>query len=106
RLRELNEERHGLGQMPLRIGIGLNHGDVLVGLIGASSRSEFTVMGDAVNTASRLEGLTKEFKTDLAISESVNQLLGDGFLVRRLGLIVLKGKTQTTVVYEVLAEKN
>ena len=106
RLRELNEERHAQNQTPLRIGIGLNHGEVLVGLIGASSRSEFTVMGDAVNTASRLEGLTKEFKTDLAISDSVRLLLGDEFLCRRLGLIVLKGKTQATVVYEVLAEKS
>jgi adenylate cyclase len=105
RLHELNEERRSLDQTPLRIGIGLNHGDVLVGLIGASSRSEFTVMGDAVNTASRLEGMTKEFKTDLAVSESVRLLIGDGFLVRRLGLIVLKGKTTPTVVYEVLAEK-
>ncbi len=104
RLRELNEERRSLNQTPLRIGIGLNHGDVLVGLIGASSRSEFTVMGDAVNTASRLEGMTKEFKTDLAVSESVRHLIGDGFLCRRLGLIVLKGKTKPTVVYEVLAE--
>ena len=105
RLRELNEERGTRNMAPLRIGIGLNHGDVLVGLIGAASRSEFTVMGDAVNTASRLEGLTKEFHTDLAISESVYELLGDDFLVRRLGLIVLKGKTKPTVVYEVVAEK-
>jgi adenylate cyclase len=106
-LRELNVERQTDGLTPLRIGIGLNHGDdVLVGLIGASSRSEFTVMGDAVNTASRLEGLTKEFKTDLAISESVRNLIGDDFLVRRLGLIVLKGKTKPTVVFEVLAEKS
>jgi adenylate cyclase len=105
RLRMLNEERKTANLIPLRIGIGLNHGDVLVGLIGASSRSEFTVMGDAVNTASRLEGLTKEFHTDLAISESVCDLLEGGFLVRRLGLIVLKGKTKPTVVYEVLAEK-
>jgi len=106
-LRELNEERQAEGLSPLRIGIGLNHGvGVLVGLIGASSQMEFTVMGDAVNTASRLEGMTKEFKTDLAISESVRLLIGGDFLCRRLGLIVLKGKSTPTVVYEVLAEKS
>jgi adenylate cyclase len=105
RLRELNEQRSASNLTPIRIGIGLNHGDVLVGLIGATSRSEFTVMGDAVNTASRLEGITKEFHTDLAISESVQKLIGSDFVVRRLGFIQLKGKTQATVVYEVLAEK-
>ena len=105
RLRVLNEERGALGLTPIRIGIGLNHGVVLVGLIGALSRSEFTVMGDAVNTASRLEGITKEFHTDLAISESVKLLIGEDFLVRRLGFIQLKGKTKATLVYEVLAEK-
>jgi adenylate cyclase len=106
RLRELNEERRALNLTPIRIGIGLNHGDVLVGLIGALSRSEFTVMGDAVNTASRLEGITKEFKTDLAVSDSVRMLIGDSFLVRRLGFIQLKGKTKPTLVFEVLAEKS
>jgi adenylate cyclase len=104
RLGELNAARTALERVPLRIGIGLNHGDVLVGLIGAASRSEFTVMGDAVNVASRLEGVTKEFHTDLAVSESVRQLLGDQFIVRRLGFIQLKGKTQPTMVFEVLAE--
>jgi len=106
RLRELNEERRELKLTPIRIGIGLNHGTVLVGLIGALSRSEFTVMGDAVNTASRLEGITKEFHTDLAISESVRKLIGDDFICRRLGLIQLKGKMNATLVYEVLAEKS
>jgi len=104
-LRELNEERTAAGLLPLRIGIGLNHGEVLVGQIGASSRSEFTVMGDPVNVASRLEGMTKSFHTDLAIGESVRQLLGENFLVRRLGLIQLKGKSKPTIVYEVLSEK-
>jgi adenylate cyclase len=106
KLRELNEERKTEGLMPLRIGIGLNHGIVQAGMLGATGRMEFTVMGDEVNTASRLEGMTKEFKTDLAISESVRLLIGDDFLCRRLGLIVLKGKSTPTVVYEVLAEKS
>jgi len=106
KLRELNVERVAAGQIPLRIGIGLNHGDVAAAQIGASIRSEFTVIGDPVNVASRLEGMTKSFHTDLAISESVRLLLGDEFLVRRLGLIQLKGKTKPTIVYEVLAEKS
>ncbi len=106
RLRELNAERKEVNLTPLRIGIGLNHGVVQAGMLGSSGRMEFTVMGDEVNVASRLEGATKEFKTDLAISESVRDLLGDDFLVRRLGLIQLKGKTSATVVYEVLAEKS
>jgi len=106
RLRVLNAERKEADLSPLRIGIGLNHGVVQAGMLGSSGRMEFTVMGDEVNVASRLEGATKEFKTDMAISESVRDLLGDDFLVRRLGLIQLKGKTSATVVYEVLAEKS
>ena len=102
-LAELNEERKIEGLTPLRIGIGVNFGpDVLVGLIGASKRSEFTVMGDAVNTASRLEGVTKEYKTDLAIGESVYPLVREKFLVRTLGVIVVKGKSKPVKVYEVL----
>jgi adenylate cyclase len=106
RLRVLNEERKEEGLVPIRIGVGLNFGMVQAGMLGSSGRMEFTVIGDAVNTASRLEGATKEFKTDTAISQSVRDLLGDEFLVRRLGLIQLKGKSEALMVYEVLAAKD
>jgi adenylate cyclase len=101
----LNRERRAANLVTLRIGIGLNHGRVVVGQIGALIRSEFACIGDAVNVASRLEGITKIFHTDLAVGESVQALLGDGFLTRRLGLVQLKGKNTPTVVHEVLAEK-
>jgi adenylate cyclase len=104
-LRSLNQVRQAANLIPLRIGIGLNHGTVVVGQIGATIRSEFACIGDAVNVASRLEGITKIFHTDLAVGESVRALLGDGFLARRLGLVLLKGKNTPTVVYEVLSER-
>ena len=106
RLRVLNEERQAQGLTPIRIGVGLNHGVVQAGMLGSEGRKEFTVIGDEVNVASRLEGITKEFHTDLAISESVRRLLGNAFLVRRLGFIQLKGKTKPTLVFEVLSEKS
>jgi adenylate cyclase len=106
KLVELNEERAGENLAPLRIGIGLNHGPVIVGQMGASMRTQFSVVGDPVVIASRIEGTTKRFQVDLAIGENLRVLLGDVFIVRRLGRILLKGKDKLTLTYQVLSESD
>jgi len=103
-LRELNQRWISEDRLPLKIGIGLNFGEVLVGNIGASQRMEFTVIGDAVNVASRLEGQCKSYRAELVIGEPVRELLGPEFIVRSLGLLVLKGKTKPIRASEVLGE--
>ncbi len=104
-LEDLNQRWVAEGKLRWNIGLGINFGTVMVGNIGADTRREFTVIGDAVNASSRLEGLTKEFGVQLAVGETVNDLLGPDFLTRPLGLIVVKGKTQAIKVFQVMADR-
>ena len=100
RLAALNRRWEGEGRKTIAIGIGLNTGEVIFGNVGSGKKIEFTVIGDPVNLASRLEGLNKEFKTSIIISDFTREQLGETARVRSLGGVKVKGKTIETMVFE------
>jgi adenylate cyclase len=103
RLRELNREWEKAGREPLSIGVGVNTGMMNVGNMGSMRRLAWTVMGDNVNLASRLEGLNKKYRTGIIISESTYAQLNGQFVCRQLDQIRVKGKLQPVKIYELLA---
>jgi adenylate cyclase len=90
----------------LSIGIGVNHGEVIVGNIGAKQRMEFTVLGDGVNLAARLESATKQFHTDILIGEQVEKLTREHFVFRTVDLLTVKGKTKPVEVFGILSDRS
>ncbi len=103
RLLALNARWSAAGKTPLAIGVGVHFGEVIVGGLGSEkSKMEITVMGDAVNTASRLEGLTKDYGLDLLVGESVAVRVSESFRLRTVDRVQVMGKTRATEVMTVV----
>jgi two-component system sensor histidine kinase ChiS len=97
-----NQGRRLAGYVPISIGIGIHRGDLILGTIGEADRMQTTVIADAVNVASRLEGLTKTYRVGLLVSGAVVDGLKPNhpFKLRHLGGVKAKGKTQSVEIYE------
>ena len=104
-VRAYNVERQQKGRRPIAAGIGLHTGPLMLGVIGDQDRLEASLISDTVNTASRMEGLTKEFRVGIVASESTVHAVADAAErgIRRVGDVKVKGKSQPTRVYDCFA---
>jgi adenylate cyclase len=103
RLGALQADWAARGLPRLDCGIGVNTGPMVVGNMGSRARLAYTVMGDAVNVASRLEGLSKEYGTRIVVGEGTRDAAGDAFEYRLLDRVSVKGRPEPVAVFEVLA---
>ncbi|QQO10933.1 adenylate/guanylate cyclase domain-containing protein [Breznakiella homolactica] len=101
-LLEFNEGRGGEKKPIIKIGCGINTGDVVAGQIGSSERMEYTVIGDAVNLASRTEALNKPLGTDILITENTYNLIKDYLIVEEMPSVTVKGKEKPVRMFAVV----
>jgi adenylate cyclase len=103
-LADLNARWERQGRSRLAIGIGINSGEMIAGIIGAERIVSYTVIGDAVNLGARLESLNKEYGTDIIISAATRERLKGRYDSRRLGEVTVKGKTRPVEIFELRGE--
>ncbi len=101
-LKSLDQEWVNQGRPSLKVGVGINTGLVAVGNMGSDTLFDYTAIGDNVNLAARLEGLTKIYGTEIIVSAYTAQHLDQGFTLRELDLVRVKGKKQPVAIYELL----
>jgi adenylate cyclase len=103
-LKELHVRWEARGVPPIQIGIGIHSGDMIVGNMGSKERFDYTIMGDNVNLASRLEGVNKEYGTYIMISQATynfcKECQQDSWTVRELDTVRVKGKKESVTIYE------
>ena len=101
-LAKLNKELENEGPNAIKIGIGINTGSVVVGNMGPNQRFDYSVLGDAVNLAARLEGQSKEYGLTLLVGETS---VTDDYKFLELDRIAVKGKTEPATIYTALFNK-
>jgi adenylate cyclase len=105
RLEGLNAGRLRQKLLPIRVGIGINTGEIISGNLGSEKRMEFTVVGDGVNVSSRLEGLNKLYGTQILVSDHTREQVGDAFETREVDLVRVKGRSAPLRIHEVIGPR-
>jgi class 3 adenylate cyclase len=100
-LRQYNDKIRARGFPELSFGIGIHCGSVVAGLVGSDELLEFTVMGDVVNVASRVEGLTRQFDADILVTKEVRSQLSEKFRMREMPPVRIRGKTDPILTWAV-----
>jgi adenylate cyclase len=105
-VREIEAQDGGFAYIPINVGVGLNTGVCVVGNMGSTLRFDYSVLGDSVNLASRLEGQSKEYGFPIIIGSKTAMAVKDRFAILELDFIMVKGKTEPEVIYAIAGRED